>query len=161
MKDQISKAIFPHYLIAGLGMVLLVCVWAFGWKTSPAQLYDGLESPALMLILISLVLAGWSLLSCVIAAGFFHAASKHPAKTFNAFRNASIRLMLLGTIFLFPVPVMTYVLGSEMTGRALALVITGISLAGIVFGRARIKVIERHLTALSVAEEREELTPLK
>jgi len=153
MNDSVRKAIFPHYLIAGLAMVLLAVVWAAGWLTSPRGLYEGHNNPRNLILITALVLAAWNLLSCVITAGFYHAASKHPANTFRLYRNASVRMMLLGTLFLFPVPVMTYVLGGEPYGRALAIIITGISLAGIVFGRARIRVIQERLGELLEASE--------
>jgi predicted membrane channel-forming protein YqfA (hemolysin III family) len=161
VNDSVRKAIFPLYLIAGLAMVLLAAVWAQGWFTSPLDLYEGHDNPGILILVTALVLAAWNLISCVIAAGFYHAASKHPATHFRQYRNASIRLMLMGTIFLFPVPLMTYVLGGEPYGRALALLITGISLAGVVFGRARIKAIGKRLGTMLEAEKHDSsLAPL-
>lgn len=146
-KKPVGSPSFPHRLIAGLGMVLLAIVWAAGWFTPPDP-FKGTESPALLMVITATVIGAWTLLSAVIAAGFFHAASKHPAKTYRKYRMASLRLLLAGLLILFPGPVIAQVLGTTMAGRALALLITSISIATIVFGRARIIQMESHMAAL-------------
>ncbi len=152
---------FYYYLIAGTGLVLLAFVWAAGWMTAPANPFEDGENPGRLMMLTALVLGAWNLVSCVIAAGFFHAASKHPAETFRGYRLASIRLFFMGVAFLFPVPLMTQVMGSDPTGRALAIVIVGISMAGIVFGRARINAIGERLGELAEAEDALPLAPFQ
>jgi len=139
-------------------MVLLAAVWLAGWFISPANLFADTDAPLLLALLTALVLAAWNLLGCVIAAGFFHAASRHPAMTFRGFRAASLRLTILGILFLFPVPLMAQVLGSSPQGRALALLVTAMSLAAVVFARARIRLIARRLALL---EELSKLAPLQ
>jgi hypothetical protein len=160
IKQKISQAMFPFRLTAGLGMVLLAVVWSIGWMTAPRDLYTHNPQPALLLSLTSIVLIIWNLVSCVIAAGFFHAASKHAAHTFKSYLNASLRLVIMGVIFVFPVPLMSAVLGSESVGRVLALVIMGMSIAAIVFGRARMKMIENRLYDIAKAEELNVLAPM-
>ncbi|MCK4719064.1 hypothetical protein KAU08_00320, partial [bacterium] len=110
MDERVRKAIFPHRLTAGLGMVLLAIVWAFGWITAPSNIFNEPDS-TLKLFLITIVLGSWNLLCCVIAAGFFHAASVNQAKTFVKYRIVSLLLLILGTLILFPVPMMSQVLG--------------------------------------------------
>jgi len=156
-----KRAILPFRLTAGIVMVLLAIVWVLGWFTSPANLFTGTEAPVVLSILTALVLGAWNLIACVIAAGFFHAASVIHAETYFAYRNASLRLVLIGMIFLFPVPLMTQVLGSSIPGRALALLITGMSIAAVIFGRARINSIGEHLIELAEAEEFPKLAPLR
>ena len=161
MIDPVRRAILPFRLAAGIGMVLLAVVWVVGWFTSPQNLFANTESPIVLAVLTTLVLGAWNLIACVIAAGFFHAASVHHAANFRAYRSAGLRLVLVGIIFLFPVPMMTEVLGSNIPGRALALVITGMSIAAIIFGRARINIIAKRLEELAVPEELPKLAPLR
>lgn len=159
MEKLVQKAIFPHRLAAGLGMVLLAIVWAYGWITAPSNLFLHEEHAGLMRYLTTLILAAWNLLSCVIAAGFFHAASINKPVTFRKYRLASLWLLIGGIIFLFPVPFMTQVLGREPVGRALALIITGMSFAAIAFGRARINVIYNRLKEFAESAEHYGLIP--
>jgi hypothetical protein len=128
-------------------MVLLALLWASGWFTGVDKFRD-VENPLAVMGIVAAVLAAWNLLSAVIAAGFFHAASVYPSKTFKAYKAASFRLVLCGLIMLFPVPVMAQVLGNSAGGRALALIITSISIAGVIFSRARLRLIENRLTSL-------------
>ena len=143
---------FPHRLIAGTGMVLLAAVWAAGWFTPPDP-YADTESPLLLMVLTAATLAAWNLLACVVAVGFFHAAGLHPGKTFRAFRLGSLRLEIMGVIFLFPVPLMAQVLGGSALGRSLALFITAMSIAAVMFGRARMRLVESHLGELARRDE--------
>ncbi|MCX6645915.1 MAG: hypothetical protein NTY09_06125 [bacterium] len=159
MDKSAQKAIFPHRLAAGLGLVLLAIVWAFGWITAPPNLFIHEEHAAIMRLMTTLILGAWNLLSCVLAAGFFHAASINQAKTLMGYRLVSLWLIILGIIILFPVPLMTQVLGKEPVGRALALVITGMSFAAIAFGRARINVIYGRLKEIGESEEHAGLVP--
>ncbi len=154
MSEQkpVSKVSFPHRLVAGLGMVLLAVIWVAGWLAR-SDIYTDTESPMLFLVLTATVLAAWTLLTAVIAAGFFHAANKHPANTFRAYRNASLRLLVGGVLILFPGPLMALVLGSTAEGRALALVVTAISISAILFGRARIHLIEARLSELAAMDD--------
>jgi hypothetical protein len=156
-----QKALLPYRLTAGIVMVLLAIVWATGWFMSPANLFAGTEAPVVLTVLTSLVLGAWNLIACVIAAGFFHAASVIQAETYRAYRNASLRLVLIGMIFLFPVPLMAQVLGSSIQGRSLALFITGMSIATVIFGRARINSIGERLREYAEAEELPKLAPLR
>jgi len=155
------KPTFYHYLVAGLGLVLLAVVWAMGWLTALPDPLEGKEQAGLLMVLTALVLGAWNLVSCVIAAGFFHAASKHPAKTFLSYRAASLRLVFMGVLFVFPVPLMTQVLGADPRGRALALLVIGISMAGIAFGRARIRIIEKRLIELPEEKAPPKLAPFQ
>ncbi|MCK4719033.1 hypothetical protein KAU08_00165, partial [bacterium] len=98
-------------------------------------------------------------LCCVIAAGFFHAASVNQAKTFVKYRIVSLLLLILGTLILFPVPMMSQVLGDGAIGRAMALLVTGMSFAAIAFGRARINVIYTRLMEFTESGEGESLIP--
>jgi hypothetical protein len=132
-------------------MVLLATLWAAGWFTSGDPFKD-MDSPAAVMGIVAGVFAAWNLVSSVIAAGFFHAASLNPSTTYRGYKNASFRLVVTGIIMLFPVPVMAQVLGNSPWGRALALVITGISIAAIIFGRARLSQIETRLNALAKRE---------
>ena len=152
MKNQIRSPAFPHRLAAGLAMVLLAVIWATGWFTPPDP-FVASEKPLLMMLILALVFVAWNLLSCAVAAGFFHAASKHPASTFRAYRNASLRLVILAVLFLFPIPIAAQVLGSSPGGRALSLFVTLISLAGVVFGRTRLNLIELRLLELASGSE--------
>lgn len=142
-------------------MVLLALVWAVGWFTSPLNLFAATDKGLVLSLLTTMVLGAWNLIGCVIAAGFFHAASVNPAETFRHYRNASLRLILIGMIFLFPVPLMTQVLGSSIQGRALALLITGMSIATVLFGRARINAVAGRLHQLAESEELSKLAPLR
>ena len=161
MSEQVRKALIQLYILAGLGLVLLAVVWVAGWFIAPLGLYEGKDDPGLLLLLTTLVLGAWNLLSCVIAAGFFHAASRNGAKTFRHFKNASLRLVFIGVLFLFPVPLMTHVLGGEIEGRALALFVIVISMAGIAFGRARIRMIGNRLAELEHLAEAQTLAPFE
>lgn len=158
MDERVRKAIFPHRLTAGLGMVLLAIVWAFGWITAPSIIYTEPDS-ILKLRLITVVLGSWNLLCCVIAAGFFHAASVNQAKTFMKYRMVSLLLLILGILVLFPVPMMSQVLGDGAIGRAMALLITGMSFAAIAFGRARINAIYTRLLEFTESDEGASLIP--
>jgi hypothetical protein len=109
--------------------------------------------------LTTLVLGAWNLLSCVISAGFFHAASIAKAATFGQYKIKSLWFFIGGIIFLFPVPLMTQVLGREPVGRALALIITCMSLATIAFGRARINAIYSNLWEIAESEDHANLLP--
>ena len=129
-------------------MTLLAAVWATGWFTFGNPFKDA-QTPLVQIGLTACVLIAWNLLATVIAAGFFHAAGIYPAKRFRSYRNASLRLVIVGIILLFPVPAMAQVLGNTPPGRALALVITGMSIAAIVFGRARLILIQERLRVLS------------
>lgn len=149
---HVQRAIFPHRLFAGLGMVLLAAIWAVGWFTPPDP-YSSTSEPLFLMSVTALVLASWNLLACVIAAGFFHAGSVHPAGTFGYYRNASFRMQLMGLIMLFPVPIMAQVLGASPLGRTLAMLITTMSIAAILFGRARFRMIESRLYQLAGNEE--------
>ena len=153
MSDQVRKAISQHYILAGLGLVLLACVWALGWMVSPSGLYEAKPNALKLLLLTTLILAAWNLMSCVVAAGFFHAASVHGAKTYKAYKVASFRLLFFGIIFVFPIPLATTVLGPEPPGRILSLFVIVISMAGILFARARIRMIGRRLTELEALNE--------
>lgn len=153
MSDQVRKAISRHYILAGLGLVLLACVWALGWMVSPSGLYEGKPGAWKLLLLTTIILAAWNLMSCVVAAGFFHAASVHTASTFKAYKAASFRLLFFGVIFVFPIPLASSVLGPELPGRILALFVIVISMAGILFGRARIRMIGRRLSELEALNE--------
>jgi len=148
-KVDTGRAVFPHRLVAGLALVLLAVVWSFGWLTSQTGLYDGHENGILLRNLTALTLAAWNLIACVVAAGFFHAASVNNAKTYRGFRNISLIFIIVGVLFLFPIPFMTGVLGAELPGRALSLVIVGISFAGVAFGRARILAIQKKLKGMA------------
>jgi len=159
--ETVQKALFYHYLLAGLGLVLLAVVWALGWVVAPEGLYEGKERATQLLIVTALVQASWNLLSCVVAAGFFHAASVNAAKTFRSYQSASLRLLFLGIVFVFPVPFMTNVLGAEVPGRILALFVVVISMAGIMFGRARIRMIGRRLAELEDSENALPLAPFE
>ena len=128
-------------------MVLLAIIWAAGWFTPPDS-FEGNENRILLIAITATVIAAWSLLASVIAAGFFHAASKHSSNTVRGYKFASLRLLIVGIIFLFPGPIMAQVLGMSMTGRALALFITAISISTILFGRARINQIEGRIAVL-------------
>lgn len=161
MSDYPKNPVLPYRLAAGIVMVLLAVVWAIGWFTSPTNLFAGTEAPVVLSILTALVLGAWNLIACVIAAGFFHAASVIHAETWRGFRSASLRLVLTGMIFLFPVPLMAQVLGSSIPGRALALFITGMSIAAVIFGRARINSIGERLREFAEAEELPKLAPLR
>ncbi len=167
MSEKTKKALFYHRLIAGLGLVMLAVVWASGWFLGPGTVYNGDSEadPRLLLLMTTLILASWNLLSCVIAAGFFHAANKHTASTFEGYKLFSLLLVLAGILFLFPVPLMTGALGSDAPGRAMALLVTGISMAGIAFGRARLRAIGERLEELlnqqdpEIQEEPKPLAP--
>ena len=148
MSDNNRKAVFMHRLAAGTGMVLLALVWAAGWFTG-ADPFIKLESASAVMGIVAAVFAAWNLLAGVIAAGFFHAASVYPAASFRKYQNSSLRLVVTGIIFLFPVPIAAQVLGNSPWGRALALVITGISICAIIFGRARLRLIESRLNTLA------------
>jgi len=128
-------------------MVLLAMVWAAGWFTLPDAFKDT-QAPIVVMGLIAGVFAAWNLLACVISAGFFHAASVLSAVKYRAYRGASLRLVIVGIVLLFPVPIAAQVLGNSPLGRALSLIITGMSIAAIVFGRARLRLIERRLESL-------------
>ncbi len=134
-------------------MVLLAAVWALGWYTPPDP-FSGTEAPLVLIIVTATVLASWNLVAGVIAAGFFHASSIHPASTFRSYRLASLRLMAVGIFWLFPVPLMAQVLGATAAGRALSLLVTVISIAAIVFGRARLHLVEERLDELSRIDAR-------
>jgi len=133
-------------------MVLLAAIWAAGWF-APSDSFTGADFPWVHMALSAGTLAAWNLLGCVIAAGFFHAASKHAASAFRRYRLASLRLLIIGIIFVFPVPIMAQMLGRSPQGRALALLITAMSIATIIFGRARIKLIEDRLAHLARLED--------
>jgi len=150
-KDRVRKAILPHRLFAGLGMVLLAVTWAAGWFTPPDP-FEGARSPRVLMSLTALVFTAWNLLACVIAIGFFHAGSVHFAKSFKAFRNGSLRLELAGLIMLYPVPIMAQVLGPTPEGRVYSLFITAMSIAAVMFGRARLRKIEFRLSDLADQE---------
>jgi hypothetical protein len=128
-------------------MVLLALLWASGWFTGGDKFKD-VENPLAVMGIVAAVFAAWNLLSAVIAAGFFHAASVYPAKTYLSYKAASLRLVICGILMLFPVPIMAQVLGDSATGRALALIITSISIAAVIFSRARLRLIENRLMAL-------------
>ena len=148
MKNPVDQAILPHRIVAGIGMVLLAVVWAIGWLT-PGDPFENAQAPAVQISLTASVLVAWNLLAAVIAAGFFHAASVYPAKLFGKYRSTSLFLVVIGIILLFPVPIMAQILGTSPLGRAYALLITGMSIAAIVFGRARLKLIQERLASLS------------
>jgi hypothetical protein len=148
VKNPVEQAILSHRIVAGLGMVLLAVVWAIGWFT-PGNPFKNAESPGVQISLTAAVFVAWNLLAAVIAAGFFHAASVHPAKLFGKYRRASLFLVVIGIVLLFPVPIMAQILGTSPLGRAYALLITGMSIAAIVFGRARLRLIQERLAALS------------
>jgi hypothetical protein len=148
VNNKTRSEVTPHRLAAGIGMVLLAIVWAAGWFTS-GNPFSGMDSSAAVMGIIAGVFVAWNLLSSVIAAGFFHAASLNPATTYRGYKSASLRLVITGIIMLFPVPLMAQSLGNSPWGRALALIITGISMAAIIFGRARLGQIETRLNALA------------
>lgn len=161
MSESVRKALFYHYLLAGLGLVLLAIIWAFGFFTAPSGLYDSPDKSGKLLLITALTLASWNLMSCVCSAGFFHAASKALADTYNAYKAVSLRLFFLGIVFVFPVPLMTSVLGSELFGRIYALFIIAISMATILFGRARINAIAKRLEEYESGEDSPQLAPFE
>jgi hypothetical protein len=148
VKNKTRSEVTSHRLAAGIGMVLLAIVWAAGWFAS-GDPFKEMDSPATVMGIIAGVFVAWNLLSSVIAAGFFHAASTNPSTTYRGYRTASFRLVVTGILMLFPVPLMAQSLGNSPWGRALALIITGISMAAIIFGRARLAQIENRLNALA------------
>lgn len=121
-------------------MVLLILVWGAGWMLPPGAYFEQ-GARIVMLPLTGIVLFAYGLLGSVLAAGFFHAASNASMKNFGIYRSRSYMILLIGFLWLFPVPIMTLVLGGSAAGRAVALIITGISLSGIIFARARINLI--------------------
>jgi len=161
MTDTVRKALFYHYLLAGLGLVLLAVLWAFGFFTAPSGLYEGSEKSSKLLLITALTLASWNLMSCVCAAGFFHAASKALSDTFEAYKATSLRLFFMGIIFVFPVPLMTSILGTELYGRVYSLFIIVISMAAIMFGRARINLIGERLNQFETGEDDKPLAPFE
>lgn len=148
MKNDIEKSVFPHRLAAGIGMVSLSLVWAAGWFIE-SNAFRNSSSSFVLITLPALVFMAWNIVSGVIAAGFFHAASRHHMKSFKAYRKASLGLLIIGILFLFPVPIMALSLGNSTLGRVYSLIITGISIAAIIFGRARIEQIREKLGNLA------------
>jgi hypothetical protein len=159
VKDPVRTAILSYRIAAGIGMVLLAVVWAGGWFI-PGDVFENTQSPGVLIGLVAAVFAAWNLLAAVIATGFFHAASHYTAKTYGAYRSASFRLVILGLLVLFVVPLAALVLGTSPIGRALSLAITGISICAIIFGRARLRVIESRLISYA-AEDRSTLVPIE
>jgi hypothetical protein len=133
-------------------MVLLAMVWAAGWFTLP-DAFEDTRAPIVVMGLIAGVFTAWNLLACVVAAGFFHAASVLSAVKYRAYRGASLRLVIVGIVLLFPVPIAAQVLGNSPLGRALSLIITAMSIMAIVFGRARLRLIERRLESLAEGDK--------
>lgn len=129
-------------------MVLLAVVWVWGWF-SGIDPFNREGQPRVLIFLMAAVLSAWNLLAAVIAAGFFHAASIYKTDSFRAYRNASFRLVLTGILFLFPIPLASYVLGVSPLGRALSLFIVAISISAIIFGRARLQIVENRLYELA------------
>jgi hypothetical protein len=147
VKDPSQTAILPYRLIASLAMVLLAVIWAMGWFAGRDRFAESV-SPLVLVSLTASVFLAWSLVAAVIAAGFFHAASIHSATTYRGYRAASLTLVIIGILLLFPVPLMATVLGHSPVGRALALLVTCVSIAAIIFGRARLGMIHDRLTRL-------------
>lgn len=147
-------------MAAGTGMVLLAVVWASGWFI-PIHSFEDTQSTAVLITLIACVFMAWNLLAGVIAAGFFHAASHYDATGFKAYKNASLRLVITGIVVLFPMPLAALVLGHSPLGRALSLVITCISIAAIVFGRQRLRIIEERLAFFAKRHGSSTLVPIE